>query len=656
MRKIRTIVISIMGFVSPFYMAAQTVELEQVVVTGTRTPKLLKDTPIQTRLVTAKDIAKSDATNIQDLLQTELPGVEFSYAMNQQVNMNLSGFAGQSVLFLVDGERLAGETMDNVDFTRLSMSNIERIEIVKGSYSALYGSSATGGVINIITKSPSKTAPWNLHVDGRLSEHNGQRYNLNFGFRNGILGNTLSVSRTEQDNYSVSNKDGNALTSTFTQVFGDKTWNFRDQISLDLSSKFRLSGRLGYFFRSVSRTELAPERYRDYSAGLKGVWTITDKDNLEVSYSFDQYDKSDFYKLTNKDIRKYSNVQNNTRVIYTHNFLTENGHEGVLTLGGDYMYDFLMNTNLDDSHHQKTFDLFGQYDWRLNNQWELVGALRYDNISDPSSRELNSGQEIHSRLTPKISACWRPTRRLSLRASYGMGFRAPTLKEKYYNFDMASIWIVEGNPDLKAETSHNFNVSADYTKGAYNFTVAGYYNKVNNRITTGIPFHKPGDDSQLYLDYINLGKMNVYNVEATAQARWHNGIGAKLSYVFSHEDLADKTANQYMPARKHSLTLRVDYDRQVTKDFGFNVALTGRAVSSIENTEYRNVYDISQGTTTVTYPAYSLWKLQSSFRILSWIKVNAAIDNLLNYKPDYYYYNAPLTTGINFLVGASIDI
>lgn len=118
--------------------------LNDVVVTGTRTPKFLKDTPIQTRVINAKDIAKLDATNVQDLLQQELPGVEFSYAMNQQTHLNFSGFGGQGVLFLVDGERLAGETMDDVDFTRLNMDNVERIEIVKGAASALYGSNATG--------------------------------------------------------------------------------------------------------------------------------------------------------------------------------------------------------------------------------------------------------------------------------------------------------------------------------------------------------------------------------------------------------------------------------------------------------------------------------------------------------------------------------
>lgn len=630
------------------------INLDQVVITGTRTHKSLKDVPIQTRVITASDIAKSDATNIEDLLQQELPGVEFSYAMNQQVNMNLSGFAGQSVLFLVDGERLAGETMDNIDFTRLSMSNIECVEIVKGSASALYGSSAAGGVVNIITKlnaSPLRSGSLSngrglvvrpLHLDARLSEHNGKRYNANFGLHQGIFSNMLTISRTSADNYSVHNKDNNAATRTFSQVYGDKTWNVKDNMRFDLATNLALTARLGYFYRTLTRSVDSPERYRDYTAGAKLVWALSTNDNLEASYSFDQYDKSDFQVLKGLDIRKYSNVQNSTRLLFNHTF----SEGSILTVGGDYLYDFLMNTKLNGtSFSQKSFDAFTQYDWRLNDHWEVVAALRYDHFSD-------GGQ---SRFTPRLSARYQPQHNLNLRASYGMGFRAPTLKEKYYEFDMVSIWIIEGNPYLKSETSHNFNLSAEYTRGAYNFTLAGYYNKVDNRITTGIPFYKPGNSKQLYLNYVNLDKMDVYNVEATGLARWHNGIGAKLSYVFSHED-SNKSANQYMPARTHSFTARVDWDKQFSKNLGLNVALSGRALSSIDNEEYIDLYDVTKGTTIITYPAYTLWKLQSSIRLWSWAQVNITLDNIFNYKPDYYYYNAPLTTGTNLMVGLGLDI
>ena len=107
--------------------------LDEIVVTGTRSPKILKDSPVITRVFTESEIRKVDVTHIGELLQSELPGVEFSYSMSQQVSLNMQGFGGNSVLFLVDGERIAGETLDNIDYSRLNLENVQRIEIIKGA-------------------------------------------------------------------------------------------------------------------------------------------------------------------------------------------------------------------------------------------------------------------------------------------------------------------------------------------------------------------------------------------------------------------------------------------------------------------------------------------------------------------------------------------
>lgn len=620
---------------------SKSLNLDEVVVTGTRTPKTLKDVPVLTRVISRMDIERTDATNIQDLLQTEMPGVEFTYAMNQTVNMNISGFAGQSVLILVDGERLAGETMDNIDFTRLSMADVERIEIVRGATSALYGSNAAGGVVNIITKNTK--APLTIHLDGRWGHHNEQRYNASVGVTKGRVANSFSFSSTSADNYEVKNRGTEPQTSTFVNVYGDNTLNFADRLRFDVSEKMHLTGRLGYFRRAMNREEDSQERYRDYQAGLKGDWQISGNDYLELSYNFDQYDKSDFLKIKRLDVRKYSNVQNSFRGLYNHTF----SQTDILTLGADYMYDFLMNTNLEnESRRQQSFDMFGQYDWKIDEKLELVGAVRYDYFSDASL----------SRVSPKLSVRWNPIKRLTLRSSYGMGFRAPTLKEKYYNFDMAGIWIVEGNPELKPETSHNFTLGAEYIKGGYSFTLTGNYNKVSNRITTGLPHQGVSGSKQWYLDYINLGDMDVYSMEAAMNARWSNGFAVKMAYMFTHEDLAESTANQYMPARKHSLTVRGEWDHQFTKTWGININLSGRALSSVKNEEYYDLGYPEKGTHEVNYPAYSLWKLQVTGRMKNWLKMTLTVDNIFNYRPEYYYYNAPLTEGTNVMFGVSIDL
>ena len=621
------------------------VNLNEIVVTGTRAPKLLKDTPVQTRLITSKDIERSGATDIQGLLQAELPGVEFSYAMNQQVHLNFGGFGGQSLLFLVDGERMAGETLDDVDFSRIDMNNVERIEIVRGASSALYGSNAGGGVINIITKGASKKCDLNLDV--RFGQHADRRYMLGIGNNFTHIQNSVSVTASRMSSYTVHNKPG-AESAVVSTIFGHKTLNVRDHLVWKPFTGLKLSGRAGFYMRELPREIEAPDRYRSYTGGLKSEWDIGPEDHLELSYVFDQYDKSQYNGLSGLDIRNYCNVQNSFRALYNHTFVDGS----ILTAGADYMRDYLMNTKLAHSKKaQDCADLFMQYDWQISNRWEVVGALRYDYFSDGRM----------SRVTPKISARYKPTPRLNIRGAYGIGFRAPTLKEKYYEFDMAGIWIVRGNPDLKPETGHNINFSADYTIRQYNITATGYYNHIKNKITTGLPYYLPDNATQLYLNYENLADYNSCGVEITAQAAWRNGVSAKLSYAFTYEqngrNKQDKEANsQFIPARPHSLTARVGWNKSFSKNYSMAIDLNGRFLSAVSNREYKDYYDLSKGTVKVRYPAYSLLKLSISQKFFEKVKLTIALDNLLNYRPRYYYLNAPLTDGINLFVGVAFSL
>ena len=623
----------------------RTIDLAQVVVTGTRTPKLLANTPVLTNVITRSDIEKADATNLRDLLQTSMPGIEFSYAMNQQTHINFAGFGGQSLLILVDGERLAGETMDDVDFTRLSMDNVERIEIVRGAASALYGSNAAGGVINIITR--SATQPFKLNLNARVARHNEWRQGMSLQLKGGKWANLLALNHTSIDNYDVTNGPS-PLARVVTTIYGDKTWNGSNQLSFKPLEGLKLTGRAGYFFRETARTADTPERYRDFSGGLRALWQPSQSQQLELSYSFDQYDKSTYFKLPHLDIRSYSNVQNAFRLLYTLNLRQGD----VLSVGADYLHDWLMNPNLDGrTRKQRSCDVFAQYDLNLGEKWELVGALRLDHFSDTPI----------TRLTPKLSVRHTPLRHLNLRFGYGMGFRSPTLKEKFYNFDMAGIWLVTGNPNLKAETSHNFNLSAEYSRLRYNFTLSGHYNLVSDKIATGAPFLANPSDPIPHLPYVNLARYSVLGFEATAKAKWQNGMSAQLSYCFTHEHLPkDKDGkqinNQYLPARKHTFTAHWDWSHRFNKTYQLAINVDGRALSPVDNLEYVDYYDLSKGTNTIHYPAYTLWKVSAVQQIGSIFTLTLSVDNVLNYRPEYHYLNSPLTDGANFMVGAAINL
>ena len=187
--------------------------LSEAVVTGTRTPKLWADTPVPTYVIGRNDIRRSDATNLRELLTHELPSAEFSYTPSGHINLNFGGFSGQGLLFLVNGERMAGETMDNVDFSRINLSDVERIEIVRGASSALYGSSATGGVINIITRQQLKSNR-NSEVSARWARHNNRRVDVNLGYNLKKFTHIVTMHHDAQEEYALQNPENVALFTT----------------------------------------------------------------------------------------------------------------------------------------------------------------------------------------------------------------------------------------------------------------------------------------------------------------------------------------------------------------------------------------------------------------------------------------------------------
>ena len=137
--------------------------MEDVVITATRTPLSLKQTPVITRVITARDMESRGVATIQEALENELAGVEFHQA-GYGTSLSFQGLDARYVLFLINGERMAGETYGNIDYARIPVSNIDRIEIVRGASSVLYGSNAMGAVVNIITKMPQKQVEVNASL------------------------------------------------------------------------------------------------------------------------------------------------------------------------------------------------------------------------------------------------------------------------------------------------------------------------------------------------------------------------------------------------------------------------------------------------------------------------------------------------------------
>ncbi len=614
-----------------FSLAEDMINLQTVTVTGTRTPKPLGDAPIVTQIITAEDIAKTDATNIKDVLLTELPGLEFTLSMNQQVSLNMQGLGGMAILFLIDGERMAGETLDNIDFQRISTDNIERIEIVKGAASALYGSNSVGAVINIITKKASE--PWSLNLNTHFgSNHNEQRHGGALGIKSGRWNSLTNVQTDGTSTYTLNGKDdGNQMT-----VYGTRQWNFKEKLTYQFNDHTTLTGRAGYYFHERNSSAIANDRARDFSGGLRFLTTLAGKDQLDIGYSFDRYDKSDYYKEIKKDFIDYKNVQNSLRALYTHH-LQDNI---ALTVGGDAMIDYLMTYQFTDDGNRKqyTADAFAQADWELSKNWNIVAGARADYFSQ-------TGWKV----TPKIAAMYR-TGNLNIRGSYSGGFRAPTLKEMYMDFNMASIFNIYGNSNLGAENSHSFALSTEYAKSRYSFTATGYYNIINNEITT--IWDKSLENGKGAMVYQNIEGRNLLGVDVSLMARYPCGLGGKVSYSFFHEYTRNGKPNT-SDTRPHSITARLDYHKTL-RNYEIDAALTGRYLSTAHYHELQSgQYDTYVEASS---PAYSIWKFTITQRFFQAWRLIVSVDNIFNYRPQTYAYNSPLNGGTSFSIGAAVDV
>ena len=647
-------------FMPAISLSAQTafrdsVELDPIVVTASHTPKSLKDAPVVTRLITLRDIKIVDATNIQDMLIQEIPGLEFGFAMTQETSLNMSGFGGSSVLFLVDGERMAGETMDNVDYNRMNLDNVGRIEIVKGASSALYGSNAVGGVVNIISR--ENLEPWTANINSRFNTFGNEwRNGASFSFNTKKWNSLTNFQHTKIDPIDLPKPysseeiaielmkkaqglpyDERVLNddSNLSRLYGQKTYNVKERLTWRPSDQLTLIGRGGYFFRTSER-DTYDYHFNAYSAGLKGKYAWEPGRYLELSYAYDQYDKANFMPDgTRTHDHDYSNRQHVVHALFSHSF-----GKNTLLLGADYLNDYLTTYQFIDnaSHSQNNIDGFAQFDWNITPRFNVVGSVRYDYFSASSLNALTG------RLALVYKFPW-----MTFRANYASGFRAPTLKEMYMHFDMGSMgyWII-GNPELEPEKSNNFNVAIERQNrirnsgildGVYNFTLMGYCNLFDKRITT-IDYTFEGKESALYW---NEDGVNVWGVDVSLGHYFDWGLTLKLNYSWMHET-GNVYFSQFNQPRNHSMTWRIGYAHRFARFYALDAALSGRSQGEPQSGRT----DVDQG--------YTIWKLMLQHHLWQGITLNTAIDNLFNYKPRGYYYSSPLTTGTSFSVGLSVDL
>lgn len=534
-----------------YTLITNNVNLKDVVVTGQFEANTTQKAVQQVRVIDRKRIDEQGAVSLRDVLTNEL-NIRLTQDGVLGSQMTMMGLGGQNVKILIDGVPMIGRMDGNIDISQINLNNIERIEIIEGPMSVIYGTDALGGVINLITKKPS-TKQYNFALNSYYETVGTYNIDANAGLKYKNLGVAVSGGRNYFDGFST--------------VTGDsiraQQWKPREQYFGDI--------QLTYKFRKQS--------HRLYSQGFNE--TITSRNDPSISaYSVTAFDDyfitnrwnnslySDFYfnnKASLNLINSYSTYRRKKNS-YIKNLVT--GNEQLTPNPEDHdttTFDLLLFRGTYITHNPSIFNSQLGYDInletgtgkRLEDNKQFIGDYAVFYIAEIKLMDkltLNQGVRFiyntryGAPVIPSFNIKYDLSKTVTLRGSYAQGFRAPMLKELSLYFVDVNHNIL-GNPDLKAETSHNFMLSATHAKELGKWSVKTdmslFYNNVNNMIQLVIK-----DPSKQEYTYRNVVQFNTQGVNLTMAVRFKN-ISSTLGYglIGRYGQLND---SQYYPSYIYS--------------------------------------------------------------------------------------------------------
>ncbi|NTW51870.1 MAG: TonB-dependent receptor [Chlorobiaceae bacterium] len=502
------------------------VQGEEIVVTATRTPNPVSRLPLAVEVITRAQIEESGALNLADIL-AEAQDVNAVEPTNGRLGVAMMrGLDSRMTLVLIDGVRPTSGFQGYIDLHEIPSGIIDRIEIVRGAGSALYGSDAVGGVVNVITRKPGREAQAGLTVSGGGSRYGQAGTVQTDGWATGttgrlgyaVAGSWYDRGRYDRDTSDLTT-DGDdkriasgsvaltyALTPDVKLTSGTiYAYNTLDGIRAQATGNFdrfvestRLMAYAGAEIRTgtVSNLSLRVSRSTyDWSSDMNnlgglpyvttaiasGIKTTTNNYTstlTKVSQDASQFDAqwtgmlSDTHRLTTGVEYRSENREDYSKTT-TRKVVTKNNvSTGVITSGPTTT----STTDLSRlSHDSSNLGLFAQDEFHVSEPLSFIAGVRFDDHSD-----------FGSEFSPKIASVLRIDEHLKLRATYGEGFRAPSLYELYTGSVQSRKSIILANPDLAAETSRSFELGADLVSGVFESGITGFRTEVKNMISQAL--------------------------------------------------------------------------------------------------------------------------------------------------------------------------
>ncbi len=647
-------------------------------VTAARVPQSMKETPTSVIVIDAAELANRGALTLGAALEA-LPGVMFHQDGMNRSHVTVRGTDSRHSLILVDGKRMANDvskTLANPGVLEtIGTENIERIEVVKGTASALYGSEAIGGVINIITKKEKEPSFLLRGSMGNFSGGSRNQYDYHFAYDSG---------RMDALHYRVSY----GARKTVPQ------WNESGGTSYYHGLARPLSLQIGYSFDESHELVLAYD-YQKYKQQLIGGWEMKSKPrphkelradtknklasrNMSLTYTGTdgawEYMARTYRNQFTKDYYTHIGADYKTADYSLHREMVFEGQatrdSGMhrLTLGAEYRNEKGISTRMltgqfageyrvgnlapipkyEDTIHY--YSAYAQDEWRPNDKWLLVPALRYD-----------YSNRFGGRISPKFGGTYFADDTLRFKMNIGTGYVTPGLMELNYNFRMfdnvfmgphlgfvSFYWV--GNPDLQPEKSFNFEIGAekDWSDGMMKVTC--FYNEIKDYIASerirdevsSRPGPMPGMQVPVHKWYYqnrNLTKVRLQGIEFSGN--WRLGKNLDIRYGYTWLDAKDSKEDERLTDRpRHKFDLGLHYRHQA-----WSVSLWGNYyVDYLDNLD-------SDAKGNPVEKNFGLVNLLIGHRWDNGVRLYAGVDNLFDAETTVRSY-----TGRFYKVGMEIKL
>ena len=653
--------------------------LNGVVVTGSRTERPVKLSPITTQVLGGKALVDTGYSDLQHALQQETPGMNIQkVGFGNEISMQ--GLDARHVLFLQDGERMTGDMAGNLDYERFNLHAIDRIEIVKGASSTLYGSRASGAVINLISKKTQK--PLDIQAGVRFAQMNQRNYKqpnpkdflymfeknsdrpnlqswISAGIKQGKFTSQTDVWYSSSDAFYMyqSDKDKKVYTKeanpflphdiTLTSIAprspmgieGTEHLSVAQKLYYEPSKSLSLQAYGSMFFMNSYDLiqDMTFSQSRDFMAGIKLKYDVKDWFTVNLSLHGDFYDRFKRHERIDERKNVYKSKIFEPRLTLTSSYFT--GHNiifGVEHTTDELTSDRFVNRRMTTRSLHET-EYFLQDEWTVNSHWMLSSGVR-----------TNFSKAFGFMWMPKIAIKYAPDNHWALRANYSMGYRAPSIKELFFNWDHLGMFQIKGSENLQSEKNNYFSLGAEYSKDRFFINVNAYANIFNKKIEGVWRIY----DMQYNFEYINLKSQRMLGVEAIM--KWRLTDNFMLNATYSYVNVSKQNGIQVNTTSPHAATASIDYTlnrpNYRLKSI-FSTSIMGEKKFDVQDRvwvkEHNKSYDAYFRCILPTYVLCNLSVVQTFYNK---VKLTVGVDNIFNYVPHTLgsgvtMFNVPATCG-----------